>query len=569
MFKKLSINLLLAVIFASAAAAQTTDAEKMEKAGKLKEEAVVFLRETSSEIMNLRTAENRIGFNAELASLMWFHDEREARIMFNSVTGDFRQMLVGLDAQINSFEFDQTEYALGSIPFISSSNQKAQVFRKFNKAMGVRQQIAGALSDHDALLAYAFFTDTAQAVTNPVLREQMARSDAYFETRLLQAVAEQDASKGVEFGRKSLAGGVNNNHLELLKKIYAKDAEAGAAFGADIVGKLRSAGEDEGNLYLFSSLLEIGADNRQQIKDKPTQRPILSDQDLRDMAEAAGRILLNKSPETISSYSLIIDNIEKFSPSRAVQLRQKMKTATSSKVAAMSTPEAKIVEGIYEKQQLERERQEKALEDVKAIGTKELSDEQRAAVIAEASRMIEQIEDPTAKVTALSGLAAQVAKAGDKETALQIMKQAESMISLTPKTYVDYMQMWVLASGYSQFEPERSFPVLEGAVYNLNDTISAFIKVGEFIDVGGDLIVDGEVQVSGFGGGLARELIGALDASESSLRNLAEADFARTRRLTDKFDRTEIRLLAKMLILRAVLGEKTASVDTELPETDQ
>ena len=170
---------------------------------------------------------------------------------------------------------------------------------------------------------------------------------------------------------------------------------------------------------------------------------------------------------------------------------------------------------------------------------------------------------------ALSGLAAQIAKSGDKELALQFMKQAESFVNTTPKNYIDYLQLWMLASGYAQVDAEKSFPVLESTIYNLNDTISAFIKVAEFIDTNGEIIEDGEVQVGSFGGGFTRQLIGGLGVSKPMLSALAEADFTRLRNTSNKFDRTEVRILAKMLILRAVFGSKTISdSDPEIIETD-
>ena len=42
------------------------------------------------------------------------------------------------------------------------------------------------------------------------------------------------------------------------------------------------------------------------------------------------------------------------------------------------------------------------------------------------------------------------------------------------------------------------------------------------------------------------------------------ADFGKTKTLTTKFDRPEVRILAKMLILRAVLGDKTEKKEAEL-----
>ena len=277
MLKKILVNLVFIISLTTLVSAQTTDADKKEKDAKLQENAVAFLRETSSEIMNLRTPENRIGFNAELANLMWFHDEREARVMFNSVTNDFRQLLIQLNGQINAIKFDEENSEIYSIPFVRGASKQAEIYRKFGKAMSVRQAIASAISEHDALLAYSFFTDTATAITNPKFQEQIKQQDASFEMKLLQAIAEQDAAKGLEFGRKSLEKGVNYTHIELLKKIYAKDADSGAAFGEEILRKLKSGDKERPeNIYVFNGVLNLGLENRQAIKDKPTKKPVFS-----------------------------------------------------------------------------------------------------------------------------------------------------------------------------------------------------------------------------------------------------------------------------------------------------
>ena len=53
--------------------------------------------------------------------------------------------------------------------------------------------------------------------------------------------------------------------------------------------------------------------------------------------------------------------------------------------------------------------------------------------------------------------------------------------------------------------------------------------------------------------GLTREL----GSADGTLLLLARADFDKTKSLAYKFDRPEIRILAKMLVLRAVLGDKS------------
>lgn len=556
MLKKIIVNLFLIISLTTVALPQTSETDKKEKEEKLKEDTVIFLRETSSEISNLRTAENRIGFSSEIASLMWFYDEKEARAMFNNVTTDFRQMLQQLDAQLNATKFDEENSEMYSVPFLGGANRQAQLYRKFSKVMSVRQQIATALSEHDALLAYSFFTDTGAAITNPQFKQQNEQMTSYFETQLLQKIAEQNAAKGLEFGRKSLAKGVKPNHIDLLKKIYEKDPEAGASFGEEIISKLKSDDDIESwdKRYLYSQILSLGLENRKAIKEKPAQKPIFSEQSLRDISELAAQEFLSIDSGNGMPDNTLIEKIEQITPARAAQIRQKTRAVSTNANVTYSNSNSAVTATVRPpKPNPEKE----TFETLATLDTKKLSDEDRAKAIAEAGKMIEKIQDPNAKMMALSGLAVQIKKTGDKDLALEIMKQAESFVNQTPKSYVDYMQMWMLASSYSQIEPDKSFPILESAVLNLNDTISAFIKVAEFIDASGEIMEDGEVQVSGFGGGgIMRELGGAMMMSGSTLKSLAEADFARTRNLTNRFDRTEVRILAKMLVLRAMLGDK-------------
>lgn len=115
----------------------------------------------------------------------------------------------------------------------------------------------------------------------------------------------------------------------------------------------------------------------------------------------------------------------------------------------------------------------------------------------------------------------------------------------------------MLAAGYAESNPDKAFPILEDAIGRANNLITAFVSIGEFIDVTEEMIADGEVQVGAFGGGMIRGLSKELGVAESTLQTLTKADFEKTKALTNRFDRTEVRVLAKMLVLRSVLGKKS------------
>jgi hypothetical protein len=194
--------------------------------------------------------------------------------------------------------------------------------------------------------------------------------------------------------------------------------------------------------------------------------------------------------------------------------------------------------------------------DVASKLTRELPAAERDRVIAESRKIIAETPGRERKVAALCFLAARVKQAGDQELAAGILKDAASFVNPEPKNYRDFLLTWALATGYASADPDMAFTLLGDTISRANETINAFIKVGEFMDPTGEIIEDGEVQLGAFGGNMVRGITGELGQADLTIQMLARADFGKTRDLTNKFDRPEVRVLAKMLVIRAVLGSK-------------
>ncbi len=564
--------LLPLILFLSAQFAFSQTVEKVkpdEISSELKKEAIAFLRETAADVNNLRTLENRISLSSEMASLMWFSDEKEARTMFQAVIGDFRQLLTVYESQI-AVSGENTDESGGNSLLFGTAGQPE---RKFAKAIGVRQQIAKAIAEHDPQLAFEFFSDTGAAITNPTFRKRLETTDAYFEARLLSQIAEKNVETALAYGRKSLAKGFNQEHLGLLKKIYAKDQEKGAAFGEEIVSKLKSDSSKPDSFYYLTRVLDMGLKNLDTVKGKADQRPMFSEQGLRDLAELAAQQLLKREDAENYEISSSLTQIEKILPARAAQIRQKFEIKTKARNStgavvttnSISSPPPPPAPPLSNSAQSALQNQNKLAENVKSLGTEKLSDEARREVVEQSRKIIAQSPSREQRMLALTALAIQVAKLGDKELAVSLMNEVRSSVSSQPKNYRDFMEVWMLAGSFAQVDAQKTFPILEDAIFRLNDTIGAFIKVGEFVDISGEIITDGEVQVGSFGGELTSGLLRGLGATDATIRSLAIADFARTKELTAKFDRTEVRILAKMLVLRSLFANdsKTKEVETD------
>ncbi len=203
------------------------------------------------------------------------------------------------------------------------------------------------------------------------------------------------------------------------------------------------------------------------------------------------------------------------------------------------------------------------MEGITGLNSKQLPKEERDKVIAQSRKIISQTPGKDKKIVALSLLAAQVAHAGDKDLAAEIMRDAERLVNPQPKNYQDFLLSLMLAAGYAEADPDKAFPLLETLILRQNELTSATIKLAEFIDVNGEIIDDGEIQIGMFGGDMIRGMTNELGMASSTIRSLAKADFAKTRNLTNTFDRTETRVLAKMLVLRAVLEKKDPEAKPE------
>jgi hypothetical protein len=525
----------------------------------LKKEAVVFLRETALDVSNLRTLENRISFSAEIANLMWYDDEKEAQSLFQKVIIDFRQLLMQIDSQFTVLENTPNgDVDYDGLIDETPDTKKRKLLRKLTKAITVRQQIALSIAEHDPQMAYDFFAGTAQVVTNQQLIAQFESSDAYFESKLIYAIADKDVDKALEGGRRRLAKGFSFELIGLLKKIYEKDADKGITFGEEIVSKVKSENAKTINFYLISSLLSAGEDNLAKIKDKTGKKPMLGEQSMRELADLLAQEIL-KLDDSVAA-EMYIAQVEKFSPARAVQIRQKLGlknprnteartvNVVKNEVATVMTTEGYTTENV--------DKQDDFFKNAENLANKQLPKEERDKLVAQTREGISKIKSRDQKITALSFLAFQVSLFGDKELAGEIMNEARALVNLQPKNYKDYFLVWMLVSGYAAADADKAFPILEDTISRLNETISAFIKVGEFMDIEEEIIESDEVQVGGFGGEITRGMLGSLGMANPTILGLATTDFARTKALTNKFDRLEVRILAKMLVLRAILGDK-------------
>lgn len=548
-----------------------------DKKAKLQESAVAFLRETYSDVGNMRLLENRISFTSELASLLWYKDQKNAAAMFGSAISDFKQLLALYDGQMNAFgpKSDEDADPMAGLPFMGEPTDRGQIEKKFRNALGVRQQIAMSIAEHEPELAYNFFYDSVSVISNPEFRKQIESSDSSCEHKLISRIAETNTKQAVELGKRSLAKGFGSAHVALLRRLYTKDPEKAIEFGQAVLSLLKGTSIDKLPDSQTAELLRFGSENLEKSKVGSSKKSVYSESELREIAELLARLLLNPS-EVSDTYAAIsyANAIEKVLPSRAAQIRAKYATKTDngrdsdratstggapppyngpvsvSGTGSNSGTISPAVKARMEQQEKDRE----ALEDAKKLGTAELPKEERDKIIAKSREILGRTKSKTQKIAGLSALATSIAKLGDKKLAGEIMLEAEQLVVRQPKNYLDLMNAWAFGTGYLAVDSDKAFQVFDDVVFKTNDLVAAGVKIAEFVDVNEEVIADGEFQVGAFGGQMIQTFTRSAGIADSAIKVMIDADFDKTKALTNRFDRTELRILAKVMVLRTILG---------------
>lgn len=547
----------------TATPAPTPDAEK-EKA-----QMVAFLRDVDQEVSNLRLPENRITFFAEVGSAMWQFDETQARTIYAKAINDLRQIIMSYSsaaADAKAAQAADPDALTASFVGIGYRDPMATMGRNL---LQVRRQVLLSIAQNDAELALNALADTSGLVLEDG-RYGDPNDDALMQELAVMA-APRSPKRALEMALESLKKEITSRHFRILQQLNEVDGEAARTLASAMVSKAK---EGKTNSYVLAEFLK-SADRSLEAANKKLAKP--SPYTVDDARAIAG-LLADKISENPNLYDKI-DEIEKYLPARAMALKAKFaaqKRMVGNAVNAVRSY-GMASNSNSGRRSAEEERWKKLSEDRKSLevfsklSEGKLPPEEREKVLAEARKTIARLRDPRDKVIALSAIATGVVSS-DKPLALDLMREADRIAPIYPKNYADFMVVFAVASGYAMVDPEQAFPRIEALIASTNEIINAGMKIGEFIDVSGEMIQDNELKIGAFAGPMSAGLMSGMSIADMPIRKLADFDLDRTRALADRFERPEARVLAKLLILRAYAKKfdmNTATPDMDaVPETE-
>ncbi|MEZ5344482.1 MAG: hypothetical protein R2681_02905 [Pyrinomonadaceae bacterium] len=498
---------------------------------------------------------SRILFNARIANLLErFDQDRSNRIM----TRAEREFLIWLKENedvINSdFGRAQDEsgddfyFERGKIPIVPGGfSRKYEIVRSAGK-------LTLEIAYMDPFNAYEFYKKTKRVLD--------AGKDLYLwgnediPREIFRLMTEQDFDRASKIVREYVSNGDNKDSVEIMEMIYEANETEGGKLGNEYLEEwIKRDVLSKADFETTSELLNIGNKYLNELENKKVKSSIFSKKLLVKTAEKfANTLLAQNEIDKISEYQIekYLESIRYFLPVKADVIEQKWREKNGTEDCscaknerrsstdrlrdvddAMSEAIEKAVadikksaeEAIYEidpnanvklsdaekARVLKRKKDTDFVRSLSEFNKRNLSDVERLKFIKDAVKVIAGVRDKNKRVWLLTELAFNLNEPADKEIAEEIMEEAAKLVKSNPVTFYDFFYSARMVGGYSSFDINKSFYMLEQLVMELNKTANAGMKFTEVI--GEDLPILGELSLT-----ISDEM------GESAFRTVGNAD---------------------------------------------
>jgi hypothetical protein len=566
-------------------AAQISEKEKQEKEAERKQElerkTYSLVDEVAGGALSPKLSENRLYILTAAADLLWEYDQARARSLFWDV-------LNSLTATASTPRLNNKEPR--------TPEEQSKDLTRYYEALGHRQELLHLVARRDPQLALDMLRSSRWPV--PDLPPQLRRTGFVFtdeqdlEQQIAAEVAARDPQKALQIARESLAKGLSFQLLALVFRLNEKDQEIATKFARDIIDKLRgrNLASDTFGGPIAISLLTFSReiDEEKTANQRRVRRLKLDTEQRRDLVDLVTSAALTASANSNLLFSItsIMAEVREFTPERVVPLQRKLaafEQTLNSDQKLWNKHEALREKGTPEdilklantagdqREQLEREAIELAVVRGRADSLRQLinsdieSESRRRSLLdrldsqqidlaiergdSEAlQKLLPNIRRKEESARAMVEIALTLNKQGKRTEALELLRDAESLIKfdLTSETQTNALLGMVQA--YALIDPPKAFSIIERTIDRANDDIGKALLLDKIVNSG--LIQKGEIKLHN-SQILPAEFI--IFRYGKAIAALANADFDRTKAAADRFDRNELRLLARLLLAQSLL----------------
>jgi hypothetical protein len=517
-----------------------------------REKAIELLQSLATQLGTLQSPENRARIGANIADSLWPHDEKRARALFISIEDDINW---GLRVRENKTSRD--DYA-------------SIVFTK------LRMDTVNRIAKRDPELALEFLRATAPIdEKRPPAAVERERD---FELRLAAQIAASNPDLALKIARESLAKGVSDQLLVLLRRLHTNHREQGVTLYKEAVRKLRDSDLTQGRRMVDFT--------RGLVEFLPP--PIADESAFRELVNVLAQAVLAHH----CSKTYVAEEASYFCDQARDLLRQMQKLAMAkSSAAERESPSWRTNSLRYAELQeaLDRADYDGALELAKqfpdmertiywqtAMRARENGDIERARKIAndssdsdvgrqllaqlnadEESRsmtdeqlaqvqtQLNKLTDVEDRVRSLADVASRIG-AKNRATALKLLDQANGIVEAEMAGPKQIQSQLGLSMLYCVEKSDRGLTMMESLLPKLNELIDAAAKLDGFDT---HYIRDGEWNMSK--DGTLGEILTFLAFNAGYF---AWCDFDRSVNLAAQFERNEIRMMAQVKLAQSILA---------------
>lgn len=579
--------------------AQTNEKEKEQKENEKRQElerkTVGLLDEIASDAWGLKLPENRAFVQATAAELLWTHDEKRARNLFWEALNS-----LGLTANVPSEDPAAKDSAKGNsakstAPKVQANEKRQQ---QYFETFAWRREFLRRVARRDPQLALDMLRATRQTPLPQSNAAFRMPDESDLEQEIATEAAERDPKKALQIARESLAKGVSFELINLVSRLNQQKQEMGTEFAGDIIDKLQTVNltTDLHAWWVASDLLLISRTPKSQPADESTPRVPwkqlkLSDDQKRELVELITDAAVSPTvnPNALNGLAEFMAEIEQFAPDRVEGLKAKMAQATRTlsqtrpdwnvynSLSRNGTPEQMIEAaarvGEEERNTLYREAVIRAAAEGRADRLREfinnqIQDESRkkdlldsldeqqigfsanAGKIEALQKLLPLIRLKERRAWAMAELAILLEKKGEHEKAVELLNEAQTLVKVDLKSESQSQALLGLLLAYALVDPAKAFAMVEPIIDRANDSISKLLLLEKIVKSGA--IKNGEIILSQPG----IPLDFAIFKYGPGIVAVAKADFTRTKGLADRFQRHELRLLARLLLVQALLSNQ-------------
>jgi hypothetical protein len=561
---------------------ETSKEEEQKAQQELEKKALSLLNEILDGAQLLKLPENRSYVFATAADLLWKHDEKRARTYFQSALADLAQAIRNPTSD---------DLRRGDVIWLLASS---------------RQQILTTVARRDPQFALDLLQSTRDAFAeNQPLWARMMDQELMLEQAIAAEVAAKDPKRALQMAKESLAKGVSYQTLTLLRRLNAKDSEAATSLAGDIVTKLRTLDFTkhreasmvaQGLLRLLIMPDKASSASQSKPTDKKPNKLTVDDQTTKELIDIVITAALNASNERSDLMMLqsLLPELEKRVPERVAQLRKKL-SENSEKLdpaikqmvqfqvlmrdgkpdeileAAGKAP-AEMRQYLYQSaasklmQNGDLERARKVVADhmsgaegdamLASLDQKLIARALEQEKMEEARKLIERITPNEARLAQIANMATSLFAKGDLKTALALLDETKDLVNRPPENRQELNAMLMVAKAFATIEPARAFGVIEPVIDQANALLTAAAVLEKFGSDSG-LLKNGEFRMQ-----TSMQYSWSLTSQYGKeMASLASHDFARTRALAERFQRDEARIMARLLLVSAVLTVRNEKDD--------